>query len=223
MSNPSIKSLLKYGGWGLMFSLAALIAISSMRYLTLDPKYFFPRQREVYSAHSVGLFLHVLGGVTALFLGPFQFISRMRTGNWRWIHRQIGRVYLVAVLVAGLGGLYLGTMAYGGWLNQVGFTCFAVAWLTTGVAAYSAVRARDFESHRRWMIRNYAGTFGAVTLRLWLMIFLTCRMDFLFAYQIVAWLSWVPNLIIVECWIQWRAAIKRADGLQLNNDGIGVS
>ncbi len=39
-------------------------------------------------------------------------------------------------------------------------------WLYTGAQAYLSIRRRDVVAHRRWMIRNYALTFAAVTLRL---------------------------------------------------------
>jgi uncharacterized membrane protein len=149
--------------------------------------------------------VHVSGGVMALFLGPFQFLRQLRTGKRRAVHRWLGRVYLASVLVSGIAGLFLAPIAYGGLPNRVGFLLMAFVWLTTACAAYMAVRAKDFEAHRRWMMRNYAGTFAAVTLRLWLALFLVCRMDFLLAYQIVAWISWLPNLLVIECWIQWRA------------------
>jgi hypothetical protein len=44
---------------------------------------------------------------------------------------------------------------------------------------------------------SYAGTFGAVTLRLWLPFLMLVFGEFLLSYQIVAWLSWLPNLIVV--------------------------
>jgi hypothetical protein len=54
------------------------------------------------------------------------------------------------------------------------------------------------ESHRRWMIRNYSLTFAAVTLRLWIPILMVAGNDFPSTYTTVAWLAWVPNLIVAE-------------------------
>jgi hypothetical protein len=48
------------------------------------------------------------------------------------------------------------------------------------------------------MVRNYALTFAAVTLRLWLILFQVTEVEFIEAYISVAWLSWVPNLMIAE-------------------------
>ena len=48
------------------------------------------------------------------------------------------------------------------------------------------------------MVRNFSLTFAAVTLRLWLpgMVISGVSMDV--AYPVVAWLCWVPNLILAE-------------------------
>jgi uncharacterized membrane protein len=74
----------------------------------------------------------------------------------------------------------------------------AVFWIVTAVFAYIRIRSYDLESHRRWMIRNYSLTFAAVTLRLWLPILMGFGNEFPEAYATVAWLSWVPNLIVAE-------------------------
>lgn len=48
------------------------------------------------------------------------------------------------------------------------------------------------------MIRNYSLTFAAVTLRLWLPALSVAGYSFNDSYMAVAWLSWVPNLIVAE-------------------------
>lgn len=47
------------------------------------------------------------------------------------------------------------------------------------------------------MMYSYAGTFGAVTLRIWLPLLIVTMGGFAPAYKIVAWLSWIPNIIVV--------------------------
>ena len=61
------------------------------------------------------------------------------------------------------------------------------------------------------MVRNYAATFGAVTLRLWLAGLTVAGFDFLRAYQIVAWLSWIPNLLVAECWLRFGHLIRDSE------------
>lgn len=55
------------------------------------------------------------------------------------------------------------------------------------------------------MVRNFALTFAAVTLRLWLPASVVSGVPFELAYAIVAWLCWVPNLAVAE-WMLDRGA-----------------
>lgn len=49
------------------------------------------------------------------------------------------------------------------------------------------------------MIRCYALTFAAVTLRLWLPLAqFVLHIEFIPAYQAISWLCWVPNLLVAE-------------------------
>ena len=50
------------------------------------------------------------------------------------------------------------------------------------------------------MIRNYSLTFAAVTLRIYLPLLTTFAFngEFIPSYHIVAWLCWVPNIIVAE-------------------------
>ena len=191
-------------GWCVMLLLALFIAYTASSYLTLDPQVFFSAQRKTFSANKIPLFVHVLGGIIALSLGPFQFIASWRRGRWGAVHRWLGRVYLVAVLLGGMAGLWLSTVAFGGWVNRLGFVSMALFWLVSGSLALQRIRTGNVGAHREWMMRNYAATFAAVTLRLWLILLLSSGVEFSMAYAIVAWLSWVPNLFLVEIWIQWQ-------------------
>jgi len=46
------------------------------------------------------------------------------------------------------------------------------------------------------MIYSYAACFAAVTLRIWLPLLTMIYGDFVKAYVIVAWLCWIPNIIV---------------------------
>jgi uncharacterized membrane protein (DUF2068 family) len=108
-------------------------------------------------------------------------------------------VYLgVGVLVGGVAGLFMSFHAFGGLLSRLGFGLLAIAWLATGILAYRAIRARDVAAHRRWMIRNFSLTFAAVTLRIYLPSSIISGIDFEVAYPVIAWLCWVPNLLLAE-------------------------
>jgi uncharacterized membrane protein len=182
-------------GWGLMFLLAVLLFVVASRYLTMDPGVYFPEQKDVYIAHTAFLLMHIIGSMLAILIGPFQFLQKVRTGRWLILHRWLGRIYLLGILLGGIGGLYMAQLAYGGVITRLGFTALAVFWLSSGFMAYRSIRNKQIETHRKWMTVNYALTFAGVTLRLWQVIFGISGLDFLTGYIIVSWLCWVPNLL----------------------------
>ncbi len=157
-----------------------------------------PVMRATFEAQRIGIYAHVFAAVFTLALGPFQFSARLRAARPR-LHRWMGRLYLgVGVLVGGLAGLYMAFFAFGGPVARLGFGLLALGWLYTGLRAYLAIRARQVVEHRRWMVRNYALTFAAVTLRLWLPASFAAGLPFELAYPVIAWLCWVPNLLVAE-------------------------
>jgi hypothetical protein len=99
-------------------------------------------------------------------------------------------------------------IAYGGIAAQFGFALLATLWLATAIAAIRAIVRQDYPAHGRWMIRNYALTFSAVMLRLWLTLFLRYDMPMDISYIAVAWISWVPTLAVTELIIAASAGSK---------------
>jgi uncharacterized membrane protein len=157
-----------------------------------------PDMRPGFEAHGAAIYVHVFAAAFALVLGPAQFSARLRAARPA-LHRWSGRFYLAAgVLVGGLAGLLVAFQAYAGLVARSGFAVLALAWLYTGWRAYRAARARDFASHRRWMVRNFALTFAAVTLRIWVPASFVAGIPFALACASIAWLCWLPNLLIAE-------------------------
>ena len=168
-----------------------------------------PDKRTVFQAHPVGIYAHVFGAAVALALGPFQFSTRLRA-RWPRLHRWSGRFYLgIGVLIGGLAGLFMARHAGGGWVARAGFGLLAIAWLASGVLAWFAIRAGDVATHRRWMVRNFALTLAAVTLRIYLPAALVSGATGDAAYAAIAWLCWVPNLIVAE-WLLRRQPVVAA-------------
>lgn len=191
----------RWVGWGVMTFLALGIALVAARYLSMNPAVYFSQQQAVYMAHQAAITLHVVGGVVALAVGPFQFLSRLRARRPR-LHRWMGRVYLMGIAVGGVAGLYVASMAYGGWVGRSGFGMLALLWLLTAAQAYATIRAGQTQAHRRWMMRNYALTFAAVTLRLQLPLAGVLGLDFEVVYPVIAWTAWLPNLLLIEWWLR---------------------
>jgi len=163
-----------------------------------------PDMKANFIAHSMGIYTHAFASAVALALGPFQFSDRIRN-RYTNVHRWMGRIYLgVGVLVGGLAGLYMAQYAYGGTAARLGFGALAVAWLYTGLRAYLAVRRGAIAEHQKWMLRNFALAFAAVTLRIYVPVSMAAGIDFALAYAAIAWLCWVPNLAFVEWRFSWR-------------------
>jgi fatty acid desaturase len=62
--------------------------------------------------------------------------------------------------------------------------------------AFVNIKNKKIEKHQKMMIYSYAACFAAVTLRIWLPLLIIVFGSFITAYTIVAWLCWVPNLIV---------------------------
>ena len=117
-------------------------------------------------------------------------------------------------LLAGALAMLLAWYAQQSAATRLGFGTLGVIWFYSCCMAYAAARAGDFTLHKNWMIRCYALTLAAVTLRLQLGIFQGgFGLDFAESYAIVAWFSWVPNLIIAE-WLFIQQPIRRAARVQ---------
>jgi hypothetical protein len=126
--------------------------------------------------------------------------SRTRRSRW---HRLAGRVYVVAIGIGGVSGLAIALRAFGGPVTRIGFATLAILWLASTGLAWSAARRRAWTTHRAWMIRSFALTFAAVTLRMFLPLLQTSGYSFEEAYRVVSWLCWVPNLLVAE-WLVVR-------------------
>lgn len=163
-----------------------------------------PDMLRSFQAHRIEVYAHIFTSALALLLGPLQFSQALRARKPA-LHRWLGRAYLgLGVLPGGLAGLLIARNAYGGMLSTLGFAALAIAWLYSGLRAYLAIRQRDIGTHRRWMIRNFALTLAAVTLRCYLPLSMLTAIPFERAYPVIAWLCWVPNLLIAERWLHSR-------------------
>lgn len=153
--------------------------------------------------------VHAAAASTALILGVTQLSSVVRR-RWPALHRASGLVYVSGCLVGGASALVLAAGLSTGPVAAAGFGTLGVLWLHATLQGLRTARARDFSRHRAWMIRSYALTFAAVTLRIHLPVSQIIGIDFVLAYQYIAWLCWVPNMVIAEVYLR-RGARPRAD------------
>ncbi len=162
--------------------------------------YFWPRVSW--------LFPHVVSGLIAILIGPLQFWSGMRR-KYLQAHRIAGRVYVATVLTGSVAALGLAVTIDHGSAYSLGLAGLAVAWVTTTAMAFVAIRIKNIEQHKQWMIRSYVVTFAFVTFRL--LDEVLGRRHILSDDErgkLLAWSCWAIPLLFAEVVIQARAMSK---------------
>ncbi len=161
----------------------------------------------------IAFFVHVFSSLFALLAGFTQFSKKLLKKRPK-LHRAFGYIYVTDVLmVTGPAGLLMSFYANGGISSRIAFVLLSVLWISfTAIALYKAV-TKDFKAHRIFMIRSFALTLSAVTLRIWKVLLANYTdvppMD---RYRIIAWLGWTLNLLVAE-WIIYYYIRRRSGKL----------
>jgi uncharacterized membrane protein len=161
----------------------------------------------------VAFYVHIVSAGLSLALGPWQFSKRLRRRIR--VHRGIGRAYLASVAIGSVSAFVMSMFSSVGILGFFGFGSLAVLWGWTAWRGYKAIRERDIRSHQAWMIRNFALTYAAVTLRSWFGVLILAQVPFAHgadpfpailtqAYAPLPFLCWLPNIVIAEWLIRRR-------------------
>ncbi|WP_246362928.1 DUF2306 domain-containing protein [Paenibacillus alba] len=160
------------------------------------------------------LYAHIITAVLALVIGPFQLFLKPTSLKRVKRHRMLGYTYVLSVSISGLVSVYLSLYATGGWVAGLGFLLLDVLWVSvTWISVNKVAVLGDIQAHKEWMLRSYALTFAAVTLRLWLPVLLILYDgSFIAAYHVVAWLCWIPNLLFIETVIRFRQKRNSSKG-----------
>ena len=151
----------------------------------------------------IAFFVHVYASMWALLAGFTQFSGYLQSYRPR-VHRAFGYVYVTDVLlITGPAALIMGVYANGGLPSKIAFVTLAIGWITFTAIAFLKAKNGDFASHRNFMIRSYALTLSAVTLRAWKWaITNSVELPPMDVYRAVAWLGFVPNILIAELLIR---------------------
>lgn len=192
-----MNNRLSFALWSLAAVLSVGVAVFSYRFI---PR-IGPMSPEILGNLYANpwLTLHAAGAGTALLTGPFQFLPALR--RRRSVHRWVGRTYAASCLVGGAAGFALAFGTTAGPVAGLGFGLLAPAWIYTTTQGWRTARAGRFDEHRRWMIRSFALTFAAVTLRLYLPLGVIAGLTFEQIYVATAWISWIPNLLVAELYL----------------------
>jgi uncharacterized membrane protein len=191
--------------WCLLALLATLVGLVSLRYAL--PKVPFPAGLPNFQLRHKWLIAHAIFASIALLCGPWQFVPVLRQ-RWPRTHRWIGRIYCGAVLFGWLASLPIAAHAQAGAIASAGFLTLGFFWIGFTVAGYVTIRSGNVVAHRRWMIRSFALTAAAITLRIYLPLLPLTGLSFLTSYRIIAWACWVPNLFVAEWLLRSQPASR---------------
>ena len=172
-----------------------------------DVSFLMIKQTEV-NTHTEYLYFfyaHVYTSIFVLFSGFIAVFVKPKAA-FRNLHRFFGKIYVILLLlIAAPSGIYMGFYANGGILAKISFVILGILWWITTYKAYLEIRKKNVLNHKKWMYRSYALAVSAITLRLWKVVlvyfFQPNPMD---VYEIIAWLGWIPNLILIEILIKTK-------------------
>ncbi|EHQ27832.1 DUF2306 domain-containing protein [Mucilaginibacter paludis] len=142
---------------------------------------------------------HIFGSSVILLVGFAQFSKRIY--NNRPLHRRLGKIYVFGVLLFAAPGAYVMTFfIHRGNGVLISFLLQNTLWIIATITAWRFAINGRVKLHVCMMRRSYALAFAAVTLRLYIWLFTVLGNGVAFEnnYLIIAFLSWVPNLILVE-------------------------
>ena len=143
-------------------------------------------------------YTHVYTSIFVLLAGFFAILRK--DFGIKKFHKNIGKIYIFLILfLAAPSGIYMGVFANGNIFSKISFVILGCLWWLSTFKAYQFARQKKFNEHKQWMWRSFALTVSAITLRMWkvfiVYLFHPNPMD---VYQIIAWLGWIPNLLLIE-------------------------
>jgi uncharacterized membrane protein len=179
-----------------------ILAKTIVQYTSLETTIGFLASKQLYIHNSIwriAFYTHVFTSLFILLAGFTQFNLSLRL-RYPFIHKLIGKLYISLILFVNFpAGFIMAIYANGFLPSKISFIILDVLWFAFTLQSFLAIRKMDIESHKNNMIRSYALTCSAITLRSWKLIINSIMViDPNTLYMIDAWLGWVPNLLFAE-------------------------
>lgn len=180
-----------------------LLILLSLPYIHFKPNVeFLGTKQLIYHIDlwRISFYVHVFTSPIVILAGLLQF-NRWILKNYPKFHKALGYVYVVTILiVTGPAALVMSFYANGGRVSQTSFVLLSFFWLLTTLMAFIKIKKGDLLAHTKWTIRSYSLTLSAITLRFYAYLFdvFEVRMGPKETYILLAYLSWIPNLIIAQ-------------------------
>lgn len=216
-------SALVFGLYILAFYFIGLLRGNPEQWNEMLPDLYDPKARPA----TLGIGIHFAAGGIILILGAVQLLDVVRK-KYLNLHRWLGRIYVFACLLAGLGGLVFifvkGTI--GGIVMDIGFAGYGILMVWAAIETARHARAKRIEKHRAWGIRLFALAIGSWLYRMdygfWFMLAkrLGHNSTFTGAFDYVMdFFFYLPNLLVAEFYIRRNKGIQFSWGQWLA--GIG--
>lgn len=145
--------------------------------------------------------VHASSGSAALISGPLQFNRRILAKK-RKLHRTIGRIYVGAIWISSIGGLWNAIFFDVTIAAKIAFSVLSILWCSTTTIAFLRIRDRKIGEHREWMIRSFSLSFFFVTFSFWVPGLASTNLPTAVSYPLAVFLSWSLNLLAAEVWIR---------------------
>jgi hypothetical protein len=146
------------------------------------------------------LIAHITAGGGALVLGPPQFSERLRN-NYKMLHRTVGVLYLLAIVVSGTCAVILAfTTAHKvNWAYAFSLQIWVSVWISASFIAYRTALKKKFKLHKEWMTRSYIVTLAFVISGLALKLsFIQAMGSFADISPSLFWFGWSVPLYVYQ-------------------------
>jgi hypothetical protein len=148
--------------------------------------------------------LHMVASGATLILIPIAAFARHRRG----IHRALGRMAAVAVMVGGLTALPVALASEATATARAGLFTQGLVWLVLLAIAVAAIRHGDVAHHARFMLAMAAVASGAIWLRLVTFTATAAGLPFEQVYAAAAWACWLVPLGVAAIAAGWFESSK---------------
>lgn len=198
-----IKRIIFFILAGLILYAAWLMLLLSLPYTSFDRHvdFLMTKQLVYHIRHwRISFYTHVFVSIIVLLTGLLQF-SWYLLKKYPGVHRTSGKIYIVIVLLfSGPTGLIMGFYANGGLPARISFVILATLWLVFTYMGWRYALQRNWQKHAAMMVRSYALTLSAITLRFYALLLGTFHVPLhpITKYILISWLSWTLNLLVAE-------------------------
>ena len=208
----NIGSILKQWRWWLFFLICAFYGVYAFHMGAAEMLSLLGIAGDAPHRAAPYMFVvHALSGSVALISGGLQLDRRILSRR-RKMHRVIGRIYVGAIWISSVGGLWNTIFFEVNTVAKMAFGVLSILWFSTTTITFLRVRHRRFREHREWMVRSFALSLFFVTFSFWVPGLGSTNLLEAIAYPLGVFLSWILNLIVAELWIhRTRAQISHRE------------